>query len=217
MLFITKDSLLDLIFSKIKRNKTINETKKKDNAFIKPIMIILAISMFCIIGMETGYGNFIDSFMDHKFSNDSISAATLSAFWGGMAVSRLLFSFVDYNAVRSLKIGFASAAIFMALLTFIRNPSSAVIVSGLVGFAYGPTWCTINALAAQNSEGNSGTAVGLMSIASGVGGIVLPSVMGFIAGKGTVTAAIWALVVISAIGAAVCLTLKSHKERKPEQ
>ena len=196
---------------------SVDKAEKKDNAFIKPIMIVLAISMFCIIGMEMGYGNFIDSFMDHKFSNDSASAATLSAFWVGMAVSRLLFSFVDYNAVRSLKIGFASAAIFMALLTFVRSPSSAVIVSGLVGFSYGPTWCTINALAAQNSEGNSGTAVGLMSIASGVGGIVLPSVMGFIAGKGTVTAAIWALVVISAIGACVCLTLKSHKERKPEQ
>lgn len=93
-----------------------------------------------------------------------------------------------------------------------KEPSSAVIVSGLVGFSYGPTWCTINALAASNSDGNSGTAVGLMSVASGAGGIILPSVMGFIAGKGTVTAAIWALVAIAALGACVCLTLKSHKE-----
>ena len=49
-------------------------------------------------------------------------------------------------------------------------------------------------------------------MASGASGIILPSVMGFIAGKGTVTAAIWALVAIAALGACVCLTLKSHKE-----
>ena len=192
------------------------ESRIKEKALIKPIIVILAVAMFCIIGMEMGYGNFIDSFIDHKFSNSSASAMTLSAFWVGMAISRLLFSFVEYNAVRSLKICFASAAIFMALLTFVRSPSSAIIVSGLVGFAYGPTWCTINALAASNSKGNSGAAVGLMAAASGVGGILVPAVMGFIAGKATVTAAIWALVVISAIGACVCLTLKSHKERKPE-
>lgn len=187
------------------------EPKDKKNAFIKPIIIILAIAMFCIIGMEMGYGNFIDSFIDHKFSSSSTSAMTLSAFWVGMAISRLLFSFVEYNAVRSLKICFAAASIFMALLTFVRNPTSAIIVSGLVGFAYGPTWCTINALAASNSKGNSGAAVGLMAAASGVGGILVPAAMGFIAGKATVTAAIWTLVVIAALGALVCLTLKSHR------
>lgn len=188
-----------------------DEPKAKKKTFIKPIIIVLAIAMFCIIGMEMGYGNFIDSFIDHKFSNNSTSAMTLSAFWVGMAISRLLFSFVEYNAVRSLKICFATAAIFMAMLTFVKNPTSAIIVSGLVGFAYGPTWCTINALAASNSDGNSGTAVGLMSVASGIGGILIPSVMGFIAGKATVSAAIWTLVVIAALGALVCLTLKSHR------
>ncbi len=191
---------------------TKNSTSKtRGNAFLKPIIVILAIAMFCIIGMEMGYGNFIDSFIDHKFSNNSTSAMTLSAFWVGMAISRLIFSFVEYNAVRSLKICFAASAIFMALLTFVKSPTSAIIVSGLVGFAYGPTWCTINALAASNSEGNSGTAVGLMAAASGIGGMLVPSVMGFIAGKATVTAAIWTLVVISALGALVCLTLKSHR------
>lgn len=185
-------------------------TQKKKN-FIKPIIIILAVGMFCIIGMEMGYGNFIDSFIDHKFSSNSTSAMTLSAFWVGMAISRLLFSFVEYNAVRSIKICFAAAAIFMALLTFVKNPTSAIIVSGLVGFAYGPTWCTINALAASNSKGNSGAAVGLMAAASGIGGILVPGVMGFIAGKATVTAAIWTLVVIAVIGALVSLTLKSHR------
>ena len=192
--------------------KTVEEeTSAKKKSFIKPIIIILAIAMFCIIGMEMGYGNFIDSFIDHKFSSNSTSALTLSAFWVGMAISRLLFSFIEYNAVRSLKICFAAAAIFMALLTFVKDPTSAIIVSGLVGFAYGPTWCTINALAASNSDGNSGAAVGLMAAASGVGGILIPAVMGLIAGKATVTAAIWTLVAVSAIGALVCLTLKSHR------
>ncbi|MDO4939410.1 MAG: MFS transporter [Lachnospiraceae bacterium] len=222
---------LVLTMVKFPKNPEKNVTKNADNSvvntgskaktgsrtFIKPIIIILAIAMFCIIGMEMGYGNFIDSFIDHKFSNNSTSALTLSAFWIGMAISRLLFSFVDYNAVRSLKICFASAAIFIALLTFVKNPTSAIIVSGLVGFSYGPTWCTINALAASNSDGNSGTAVGLMAAASGVGGILIPAVMGFIAGKASVTAAIWTLVVIAAIGALVCLTLKSHKEPKVEE
>ena len=197
---------------KLTKKITTDNTKKTGGkTFLKPIILILAIAMFCIIGMEMGYGNFIDSFIDHKFSNNSTSAMTLSAFWVGMAISRLLFSFVEYNAVRSLKICFASAAIFMALLTFVNSPTSAIIVSGLVGFAYGPTWCTINALAASNSDGNSGTAVGLMAAASGIGGILVPSVMGFIAGKATVSAAIWTLVVIAALGALVCLTLKSHR------
>ncbi len=215
--FIIMALVLVLVkFPKNPEKPTIQSTKDstsktRGNAFLKPIIVILAIAMFCIIGMEMGYGNFIDSFIDHKFSNNSTSAMTLSAFWVGMAISRLIFSFVEYNAVRSLKICFAASAIFMALLTFVKSPTSAIIVSGLVGFAYGPTWCTINALAASNSEGNSGTAVGLMSVASGIGGILIPSVMGFIAGKSTVTAAIWTLVVIAALGALVCLTLKSHR------
>lgn len=186
-------------------------SEQKKHSFVKPVICILAVTMFCIIGMETGYGNFIDSFTDYKYNNGTTSALTLSSFWIGMAISRLLFSFVKYNAVKSLRICFASGALFIALLTFIERPVLTIIISGLIGFSYGPTWCTINALAAANSEGNSGTAVGIMSVLSGIGGMIVPSIIGQIAGRNNIVTAVWVIVVTAATGSFMSFFIKDKK------
>lgn len=180
---------------------------------VTPILIALALSMFCIISMETGYGNFLEAFVYNKLQDKTISAFSLSAFWIGMAISRLIFSFIQYDAVQSLKICFASAAVFMFSLVFLKNPTLIVIVSGIVGFSYGPTWCTINALAAANSSGNSGTAVGMMSIASGVGGILIPTVMGIISSRSSLSSAIVVLAVIAAIGSFTSFVIRKQMIR----
>lgn len=177
-------------------------------SFVTPFILCLAIAMMIYIGMETGYGNFIDSVMRAKNATSTISAFTLSAFWGGMAISRLVFSIISYRPGRMLRLCFAGCAILLAAIIIIPGGILSIIISAGIGFAYGPIWCTIEAVAAASSEGRSGSAIGFMSIASGLGGIIIPSLIGF-AAKNNVQTSLIVLAIASAVGFILCLRIKS--------
>lgn len=187
-------------------------TKESIFSFITPILLCLLIAMLLYIGMETGYGNFIDSVMMAKSATDIISAFVLSAFWFGMAISRLVFSVISYKPGTMLRMCFTACAVLLVAITFVPAGVFSIAISALIGFAYGPIWCTIEAVAAASSNGNSGKAIGIMSIGSGIGGIVLPTLIGKAATAVKVQNALLVLAVAAVIGAIVCLKVKDEKK-----
>lgn len=185
--------------------------QKVDFSFVTPLLVCLAIAILLYIGMETGYGNFIDSVMIAKNSTEKISALTLSAFWLGMALCRLVFGFITYKPGQMLRVCFAVCVVFLIAITIIPAGIVSVGISFIIGAAYGPIWCIIQAVAAADSKGNSGKAIGLLSIASGIGGIVLPTAIGKLANAVRIENALYVLAAASLIGCVICFTVKDEK------
>ena len=183
--------------------------KAVDFSFVTPVLACLGIGMLVYIGMEHGYGNFIDSVMQAKLVTGTVSALTLSAFWLGMALCRLAFGlFSNYKPGLMLKVCFLLCTVFLVILTLLPGSMLSVVISFLIGAAYGPIWCTIEAIAAAKSGGNSGKAIGLMSICSGIGGIVLPTAIGKLANVVKVENSLLVLAAAAFIGVIASLKIK---------
>lgn len=178
---------------------------------LSPIFLALMVSMFMYVGLETGFGYFIELLFDLKTAGAALSAYGISAYWAGMAFSRLIYSFRSYRPRRVVRLSFlAAAASFIAMILF---PSGivCVLLCFLVGFTYGPIWTTIVAGAAERFPLHKASATGLMSASCGLGGILYPVLMGAIVDLVDIRIGFIILTLSAIIGAALSFTLKNSK------
>jgi len=198
----------------IENNETVFTKLRDIFSFITPVIIVLAIVMFLYIGMESGYGGFISSVMKSKNGTSAVAAFALSAFWGGTAISRLIFGFISYKPKRTLRRCLLISAVLLVTISVIPAGTFSVILSGLIGFTYGPIWGTLEAVAATSAGGKSASAIGLMSMAGGFGGIIIPALMGKLVGPIPMNYILIVLAVSAVIGALMWLLMKGHDEVK---
>ena len=180
--------------------------------WLSPIFIALVVSMFMYVGLETGFGYFVDILFTGKASGAALGAYGISAYWAGMAIARLIYSLWVYRPHRVVRLSFLVAAIcFIALILF----DSGLLCVGLcflVGFAYGPIWTSIVAGAAQRFPQHKASATGLMSSTCGFAGILYPMFMGILVDRLDIRIGFIILAVSAAIGAVLAFCLHNHSQ-----
>lgn len=207
--------LLGLWLSRLKFPAPEQSQKEKTilpkSMLLSPILLALVVSMFLYVGLETGFGYFIEVLFGQKISGAVLSAYGISAYWAGMAFSRLIYSLRPYRPRRAVRLSFIAAAIgFIALILF-RSGLVCVVLCFLVGFAYGPVWTTLVAGAAESFPQHKASATGLMSASCGLGGILYPMMMGAIVDMVDIWIGFIILAVSAIIGAALAFVLKNSK------
>lgn len=176
--------------------------------WLSPIFIALVVSMFMYVGLETGFGYFVEILFDLKDSGAALGAYGISAYWAGMAFSRFIYSLRTYRPRRTVRLSFlAAAAAFIALIVF-RSGLLCVALCALVGFAYGPIWTSIVAGAAERFPQHKASATGLMSASCGLAGIIYPVFMGAIVEGLDIRVGFVILAVTAAVGAVLAFSLK---------
>lgn len=176
---------------------------------LSPILLALVAAMFMYIGLENGFGYFIEILFADKISGAALSAYGISAYWAGMAFSRLIYSIRAYRPRRAVRLSFLAAAItFIALIIF-RSGYLCVALCALVGFTYGPIWTTIVASAAERFPQHKASATGLMSASCGLAGIIYPVVMGAIVDSLDIRVGFVILAVSAVAGAALSFVLSN--------
>ena len=154
------------------------------------------------VGIESGFGYFIESLFSSRF--EALPVSCVSLYWLGMMLSRFVFSSIRYRAKPVLVVGFLlSAALFMALTT----PAPAGVSLALcfaVGFTFGPIWSTLVAEATARHPRYAGEASGLMSTGCGAGGILFPMLTGLAARHVSLSASFCGLGVVALLRAAIC-------------
>ena len=180
--------------------------------WLSPIFIARVVSMFMYVGLETGFGYFVDILFTGKASGAALGAYGISAYWAGMAIARLIYSLWVYRPHRVVRLSFLVAAIcFIALILF----DSGLLCVGLcflVGFAYGPIWTSIVAGAAQRFPQHKASATGLMSSTCGFAGILYPMFMGILVDRLDIRIGFIILAVSAAIGAVLAFCLHNHSQ-----
>ncbi len=165
------------------------------------------ISIILYVGLECGFGYFAETLFSEGLGS-TFGAMAISAYWLGMALSRLVFSAVDYRPLRTLQAAFACSGILLAALAFCPVPAAGVLICALLGAAYGPIWTTLATLAVRTDPGHSSLIMGIMSMGCGAGGVIFPLVMGRLSESFTIGRAFLFLAFTAGISLIVCLTAK---------
>lgn len=153
-------------------------------AFFKSaIFSLLFFSILLYVGLECGIGYFTESLFALKLSSNRLGAYAISTYWLCMAISRFVCSFSPIPSLKTLLICFGSSFLFFFILAVSGLPYLSLVLCGLIGFAFGPVWSLLVDLAAKEFPQHTGSAIGLMSAGCGLGGMVFPSLMGFLSGR----------------------------------
>ena len=177
--------------------------------WLSPVFIALFVGMFLYVGLETGFGYFVDILFAGKTAGDALGAYGISAYWAGMALSRLVYSLRTYLPKRTVRLSFLGAAACFIALIAVGSGWICVGLCALVGFTYGPIWTTIVAGAAERFPQHKASATGLMSASCGLGGIIYPMFMGIIVDSLDIRIGFLILALSAVIGALMAFALKN--------
>lgn len=204
--------VIGMILSRMEFPKGETTQKVKASArtlWLSPIFLSLIVTMFLYVGLESGFGYFVEILFDLKTAGAKLGAYGISGYWAGMAFSRFVYSLWAYRPRRTVQLSLlAAAATFIALVVF-KSGWLCVALCTLVGFTYGPVWTTIVAGAAERFPDHKASATGLMSAACGLSGIIYPMFMGILVDTLDVRIGFMILAATAALGAVLAFSLKN--------
>ena len=179
--------------------------------WLSPVFIAMIVCMFLYIGLESGFGYFVDIIFSGKVSGAALGAYGISGYWAGMAFSRLIYSLRTYRPRRTVQLSFLAAAVGFIALILAPSGYLCIGLCALVGFTYGPIWTTIVASAAQRFPQHKASATGLMSASCGLAGILYPVIMGAIVDTLDIRIGFILLALSAVLGAALAFSLNNNK------
>ena len=193
--------------------KELTKQKSSYGAFVSAAFLCLLFAMICYVGLENGFGYFVNTLFVEQLQADHLGAYAISLYWAGMALCRLVCSLRPYRPIPMLLSCFALSAGLLTAMAFCPWGWASLVCCFFVGAAYAPVWSTLAALAAEQNPEHSGAAIGLMSTGCGLGGIVFPTVMGYVSEHYRITTAFVLLAVTAAIGLALCAAVRLRTNR----
>ena len=172
--------------------------------FRLPIFALLFGAIILYVGLENGFGYFVESLFADRLGSADFGAYAIFAYWLGMAVSRVICAMDKGSPYRLLLLCFGVITALFIALSCTASATAALILSGLIGFAYGPVWGDLMSLATRLRSEESATAAGVMSTGCGLGGAFFPILMGAVAQTMDIRFAFFLLAATAAAGGVLC-------------
>lgn len=143
-------------------------------------LVLLAIAIACYVGSEIGVSNWLVRYLEA--ASLTLATSALALFWACLALGRLVsarlgdrFDHAWFAAACAIA---ASAALVAAVL--VPSLPASIVLFGVVGFAFGPVYPLIVAVAGDRYPARSAAVTGFLSGTAVIGAIVYPPVMGFV-------------------------------------
>ncbi|MBR2793047.1 MAG: hypothetical protein IKE16_00260 [Solobacterium sp.] len=135
----------------------------------------------CIyVGFENGFTFFVDTLFTDVFAVSSGKLA-LSLFWAVMIPSRILVGRYSRYAERILITSILAIPASMFVIYSVSNPTIVLLMCIPLGFASGAIYPSVLTLALPYSGKNTATATGIITAATGIGGVVFTALTGYMA------------------------------------
>lgn len=161
-----------------KENSTEETSNGKD--FIVLGVILLCVVMCIYVGFENGFAFFVDTLFTDVLKSSNGKFA-LSIFWAVMIPSRML---VGYYSDYARKILLGSVIAIPILTMIISMVSTGGIVMALIiplGFACGAIYPSVLTTLLSFSGDRKATATAMITVSTGVGGVVFTALTGIMA------------------------------------
>jgi len=157
-------------------------TQEGEGKFVFSAILLLSVIMCIYVGFENGFTFFVDTLF-----TDVLKASTgkfaLSLFWAVMIPSRIL---VGRFSVHARKILIASILLIpttMLLLSAASDPFIVLLLCVPLGFASGAIYPSVLTIMLPYTGKNTATATGIITAATGIGGVVFTAMTGFLADR----------------------------------
>jgi OFA family oxalate/formate antiporter-like MFS transporter len=143
-------------------------------------VIALAVAIACYVGSEVGVSNWLVRFLDT--ASVGLATSGLALFWGCLTLGRLVSAKVGDRFDHARFAASASLVAAIALAGAVVAPSvpASIVLFGVVGFAFGPVYPLIMAVAGDRFPGRSAAVSGYLAGSAAIGAIIYPPVMGFV-------------------------------------
>ncbi len=164
-------------------------------------LILLAVAIACYVGSEIGVSNWLVRYLET--ASLTLATSTLALFWGCLALGRLVSARLGDRFDHAWFAATSSIAAALALVAAVAVPSlpASIILFGVVGFAFGPVYPLIMAVAGDRYPARSAAVSGFLSGTAVIGAIIYPPVMGFVSvGAGLGAAMLGAAALVFACG-----------------
>ena len=156
-------------------------------------VLLLGVIMCIYVGFENGFTFFVDTLF-----TDVLKASTgklaLSLFWAVMIPSRVLVGRFSRHAKGILLAAILLIPASMLLLWASSSPAAVLLLCIPLGFASGAIYPSVLTILMPLAGKNTATATGIITAATGVGGVVFTAMTGFLADRIGLQTAMLALV-----------------------
>jgi fucose permease len=143
-------------------------------------LVALAVAIACYVASEVGVSNWLVRYLET--ATLGLATSALALFWGCLALGRLVSARLgdrfDHGRFAAACALIASAALVGAVL--VPSLPASIVLFGVVGFAFGPVYPLIMAVAGDRYPARSAAVSGLLSGIAVIGAILYPPVMGFL-------------------------------------
>lgn len=143
-------------------------------------LLTLEVAIACYVAAEVGVSDWLVRFL--ASAPLGLATTSLSLFWAGMALGRLVASRVadrfDHLRFTTALVTVGSGAILAAVA--VPSVGASIALFGLVGFAFGPIFPMIIAIGGERFPARSAAVGGFLTGAAVVGAVIYPPVMGFL-------------------------------------
>ena len=176
--------------------------------------ILLLSTIMCIyVGFENGFAFFVDTLFTDVLKSTSGKFA-LSLYWAVMIPSRLLVGRFSEHVKKILLGAIIAIPITTILLSLSNNPTLVLLLCIPLGVASGAIYPCVLTLMLPYAGKNTATAAGIITSATGLGGVIFTALTGFLADKFGLQVAMLVLVSFFAISLWAALTVINWDKRK---
>ncbi|GHV86073.1 hypothetical protein AGMMS50230_16810 [Spirochaetia bacterium] len=182
----------------VRTAETQSLTMKK--LFHSSFFITMMFSMLAYVAIETGTAYFADSLFVMEYDNKLFGAYAISAFWFAMTISRFAFAWIKLKKRTMILMGFSLSFLFLVLLILTKDQRLLLGLFALIGAAAGPVWPMIVGMGTMAYQEKSGTVASLLTASGGLGGALIPVLIGAVTENWGVNAGFCLLIAASALG-----------------
>ncbi|WP_176761899.1 MFS transporter [Pseudobutyrivibrio sp. YE44] len=146
--------------------------------------VLLGILMLCVVmciyvGFENGYAFFVDTLFSEEL-NSSIGKYALSIFWIVMIPSRILVGYLSKHAYKLLVTAIVAIPVITIIISQLTTDVPMLILCIPLGFACGAIYPNVLNIAMPLAGEHKATATGMITTATGIGGVVFTALTGIL-------------------------------------
>ena len=145
--------------------------------------IFLFLAMFSYCAHQIGVAAWIRRFFEVEMGSEILGTAALSAFWVGIALSRILLPRLGIKPQNQLAYGSSLAAAAMLTGVLFGNPVLMVICMAVTGFAGGNTIPNATYLSCERLKSDTLIATTILFIGMYIGGSIVSPVVGSVSAR----------------------------------
>lgn len=143
-------------------------------------LVLLALAIACYVASEVGVSNWLVRFLEPAPLD--VATIALSLYWAGLTLGRLVAARLGDRFDHTWFATVAASAMALALVAAVFAPSlqASIVLFGVSGFASGPVYPMIIAIAGHRYPDRAAAVTGLLAGSAVAGSVVYPPIMGFL-------------------------------------